>query len=233
MLSSAQLATPGFRPRLPTELIIMIIRLLPHESLIQAARVCYGFQLEAEAHIYHYIAIGPETPGGLDESRFLELKNSLLAAPRRCALVKGVALEFGRFDVPMDFYTGALSFLLSNLPNIKSLTIPIFPIPGTPECDILFHTKSRIEEFGVHALEEWPRLGEFYASQPSIRKLVIRDNYSVTLTFPKEVLPALNELVCDGPTIVGLAPGRPITKVISPQSQVLPLSHAERFAFFR
>lgn len=197
--------------RLPTELNAIIIQQLPRQSLIQAASVCFEFQLEAEVHIYKHVRIHPAWS---HNGRFLMLRNALASSPRRQALVKTLHFVMSSWGDDIQFWAGALGFLLSTLSNIKILIIPSFGDLDTLDPQVFFQTPSRFEGLHMMLLESSPRLVEFYASQSAIRRLSFAYRDSVELRVPSTVLPALYELVCPCHVVPLYLPGRSIGKVI-------------------
>lgn len=100
----------------------------------------------------------------------------------------------------IQFWAGALSFPLTTLANIKKLTIPSFLNMDAAYPRLFFQTRSRFEEVYIsyehREMATAPRLLEFYASQPAIRKLSIDGRKHGGLPVPNTVLLALETLVC-------------------------------------
>lgn len=188
-------STLQLRSTLPTELNAIIIQQLPLQSLLQAVSVCSEFQLEAEVHIYKYINI---LPAWSDDGRFLVLRDALASSRRRRALVGALDFKMDWWGAKIHFWIEALSFLLSTLYNVKTLIVPSFDDMDTLDPQVFFQTPSRFEELCIKDLEPSPRLMEFYASQPAIRKLVLVHHSATDFPIPETVLPALEELVCAG-----------------------------------
>lgn len=198
--------------KLPTELRFMIIAQLPIESLLQAARVCLEFQLEAEVHIYRSIKFAPNW-----QRRAQKLQSTLTKSRRRQGLVHEICFlldQWGGFYNPA-LWADVVDFLLSTLPNIKSLAIPMFQDEDSDlRSDLFIRPTLSLEKFSINIIEEWDSNPlEFFESQPSIRKLcILKDCFEVE-SFPNHLLPNLEELECTIPLLTLLAPGRPISKV--------------------
>lgn len=196
------------RSRLPTELNLIIIALLPVEDLLRMARVCLAFQLGSEPLIYRKITITRKW----EEGRFVLLQKALTRNYRRCSLIR--ELYFLCFEWPTwpEFWAEAVGSLLSCLSNVKSLMVP-----GLRDEELTysqFFVPSRLESCSIRAIEYWDEPLDFFRTQPNIRKLcVLEDNLPVPSPLPSVLLPKLEELECDFDMLPIYAPGRPISKV--------------------
>ena len=189
----------------------MIIRQLPLQSLLQAARVCRQFQLEAEACIYRSIHVDQSAAS---YARFRSLKRALLAKPRRQVATRKIEI-LNRFPR----WPETVAVLLPLLPNLKTLTIITLDLPNTVDSAFLFKIPARLEELWVRALilsEE--RLVEFLDSQPSIRTLCL--SHFERHNVPLRVLPHLMELVTIAEVLPQYVPGRPVKKVHRYRTQI-------------
>lgn len=190
----------------------MIIRRLSPKELLQAARVCRNFQLEAEARIYDNIDLLHDHE--LYEERFRALKQALLSQPRRQALVRTIGSEP---EIVIDqqsvkFCWEALSDLLPILPNLKSLRLSTLDAPRDIDTTFLCHIPSRLETLMLRAVtQSTTRLNDLLELQPDVRTLHIL--HSGMPPIPSRLLTRL-EVVVGIPEVISLcAPGRPVKRV--------------------
>ena len=197
--------------RLPTELNIIIIQRLSRKDLLQAARVCRNFHLEAEARIYDTIDLLPDE---LYEKRFRALKQALLSQPRRQALARtiGSELKIVINEQIVKFWWEALSELLPILPNLKSLHLAALDAPRGIDTTFLCHLPSRLEKLRIQAvMPSTNRLNDLLELQPDVRTLYI--SHSRMAPISSHLLTRLEVVVGACEVISLCAPGRPVKRV--------------------
>ena len=188
----------------------MIIQRFAPKDLLQAARVCRYFQLEAEACIYENIVL---LSGPLHKIGFHLLKHALLSQPRRQALVRtlGRASKYPNKHT-VRWWWEAVSELLPILPNLKSLHIPFIDVPKDIDPEFLLHIPSRLETLMIQVVTRYTtRLNDLLELQPDVRTLHI--SHSGIAPIPSRLLTRLEVVVGTCEVISLCAPGRPVKRV--------------------